>query len=379
MSRLKQTGLALAILALSVSRPAASPNRVVALGGEARLLLDTSSIFLYPGAALEFPHLGVELFDDWGGVVYPLGERHAVGLFLDRPTPQLERLNAYLGQNGSALFRELEARPVADLVYGLRLRENLRLGLLGRVERDLREGDFGKAATTTWDVRVGAQWGSAGRPVWEVAAGLLRQHLEDDDPAAAGPPMENTDGTGYLLAARGRLPLGPALTILPSVGFESTPYGLAPTRREAQAGHAGLGLNLRPNRGVLVVAGLVTSFERAEEQRPAQPSLAESIWVLPAAVIGGEVQVGSMLFRLGLRHENRLAARDELLDGLVSTWRDLVSAFRADLGLGLELGSLRLDGLVERDFLRDGPHIIGGSRHGGGLFANLGLSYQLGN
>ena len=379
MPRLLQTGLALTILALAVSPLTASPNRVVALGGETRFLLDPSNIFLYPGATLEFPHLGVELFDDWGGVVYPLGGRQAVGVFLDRPTPQLERLNAYLAGTGSPRFRELEARPVMDLAYGRRLRETLQLGLLGRVDRDLREGDFGQATATSWDVRVGARFGGGAGAVWDVAVGLLRQRLEDDDPADADPPAENTDGTGFLVEARGRLPLGETLTVLPSAGFESTPYGLEPAVREAQAGHVGLGINLRPERSVLVVAGLLASFERAEDKRPGQPDLSQSIWILPAVVLGGEVQVGSMLFRLGLRHENRLVSEDELVDGLAATRRDLTSDFRGNLGLGLELGSLRLDGLIEPDFLRDGPHIIGGSRNGGGLFANVSLTYQLGD
>jgi hypothetical protein len=35
-----------------------------------------------------------------------------------------------------------------------------------------------------------------------------------------------------------------------------------------------------------------------------------------------------------------------------------------------------LDGLLERDFLRDGPHFIGGSRHGGGILSHLSLTYR---
>ena len=50
--------------------------------------------------------------------------------------------------------------------------------------------------------------------------------------------------------------------------------------------------------------------------------------------------------------------------------------FSTHLGLGLEFGNLLLDGLLERDFLRDGPHILGGSRHGGGILSHLSLTYR---
>ena len=99
MSCFRRLVLCLSIFAYSISPVAASTNRLAALGGETRLLLDTSNIFLYPASATEIPHLGVDLFDDWGGVVYALGSRRALGLFLNRSTPQLERFNAYLSQN----------------------------------------------------------------------------------------------------------------------------------------------------------------------------------------------------------------------------------------------------------------------------------------
>ena len=98
-----------------------SPIRLAALGGETRLLRDSSNIYLYPSQAHELPHFGVALFDNWAGAVYPLDKRHALGLFFNRPTPQLDRLNTYLTQNGSPT---LQARPWADFLYGLHLRQN---------------------------------------------------------------------------------------------------------------------------------------------------------------------------------------------------------------------------------------------------------------
>ena len=47
-----------------------------------------------------------------------------------------------------------------------------------------------------------------------------------------------------------------------------------------------------------------------------------------------------------------------------------------DLGLGFEFGDLAVDGMLEKDFLRDGPHFIGGSSRGGGLLTTLSLLYR---
>ena len=83
-----------------------------------------------------------------------------------------------------------------------------------------------------------------------------------------------------------------------------------------------------------------------------------------------------MLFRAGVHHVNT-STRDELKTGhTTSRDKSFKGSFRADFGLGLKFGPLLLDGLIERNFLRDGPHIIGGSRHGGGVFSEFSLTYH---
>ena len=80
-----------------------------------------------------------------------------------------------------------------------------------------------------------------------------------------------------------------------------------------------------------------------------------------------------MLFRLGMRHESTLTKRQ--LAGTTPV-RKFDSSLQIELGLGLEFGPVLLDGLLEKDFLRDGPHVIGGSRHGGGIFSRISLVYR---
>ena len=41
--------------------------------------------------------------------------------------------------------------------------------------------------------------------------------------------------------------------------------------------------------------------------------------------------------------------------------------------IGFEFGDLAIDGMLEKNFLRDGPHFIGGSSRGGGLLTTLSI------
>ena len=83
-----------------------------------------------------------------------------------------------------------------------------------------------------------------------------------------------------------------------------------------------------------------------------------------------------MLFRVGVRQENRLFEQDLLRSNQQVKIQSFTTTFTTTLGLGIEFSNLLLDGLLERDFLRDGPHFIGGSRHGGGILSHLSLTYR---
>ena len=86
-------------------------------------------------------------------------------------------------------------------------------------------------------------------------------------------------------------------------------------------------------------------------------------------------QQGSMIFRLGMRHSTQLVDREQAIAGTPS--RQLDSHFDIQLGLGLEFGAVLLDGHLERDFLRDGPDFVGGSRHGGGILSRVTVTHRL--
>jgi len=351
----------------------ASSNRLAALGGESRLFLDTSNLFIYPATVLEFPHFGAELFDDWGGVAYPLGS-HALGLFFNRPTPQLTRLATYLHQNGSALFQDLDPQPWIDLLYGWGPRDGLCFGLSGRLAFDTLTRARAEASTSGADLRLGLRLGAAPGRTLDFTVGLTRQSFEDSPDGQN--KIAETDGSGYLLSLRARHPLRSGLVLFPAVDFEAESYALAPAHRDFRAAQAALGLNAAPTREVLVIAGLLVDYQRTELRIPGVKTQEESVLTLPATIIAGEVKVGSVLFRLGMRHESRLARRERLRGEQLVETRSFDAVLQTELGLGLEFDDLEIDGLLERDFLRDGPHLFGGSRHGGGIFSKVSLTYH---
>ena len=362
-----------ALCALGASQTWGSGVRLASLGGETRLLLDTTNLFTYPALAIEFPHVAVELFDDWAGVAYPLSPGHTVGVFFNRPTERLDRLSDYLSQTGSAQFRQLEPRPWIDLVYARSLTDGLIFGFGGRFDYDVADTDR-EASSSTASLRFGVRLGEGlaegtGRGL-DAAVGVHVQRLEDT--SAASLTTRETDGEGFDLELRGRVPLGGSI-LLPFVSYEKSSFALAPVRRDFQSVLAGLGANIEPAPGVLAVAGGFASYARLEEESAGLPGSEETALSAPVVVVASETQVGAMLFRLGMRHESTLIKRQ--LAG-TTTARKFDSSLQIELGLGLEFGPVLLDGLLEKDFLRDGPHVIGGSRHGGGIFSRISLVYR---
>ena len=373
---LRRSLILLFTLALSLSPALASSNRLAALGGEARFLLDTSNLSIYPATALEFPHLGIELFDDWGGIAYPLTAGQTLGIFFNRPTAQLTRLNAYVRQTESPLFKDLQAQPWVDLLYGCNLRPTIRIGFSGRIAYDTLVQADDEASAFSTDLRLGLRLGSAPGSLLDATLGLTHQRFEDISSVGAPSARHQTDGNGYLFALRGRLPLSPTLTLFSSVDLEDESFALSPAHRDFRAAHLTLGINAAPARNLLLIAGLVVDGQQTEIRNPDERAQKETTYVLPGTIVAGEVQVGSMLFRLGMRHENRLASRERLRAGQFVKTRTSDSSLQTEMGIGLEFGPLQLDGLLEKNFLRDGPQFLGGSPHGGGLFTQLSLTYH---
>lgn len=352
----------------------ASSERVIALGGSSEMLIDNSNAFIYPASAVEWPHFAVSLFEHWGGALYPLGDNQVLGLFFNRPSPQLETLNSYIQNAGSDVFRQLEMTPILDLTYARTLRPALAVGSSFSFAYDHRDLDAITTSAHALDLRLGLRLGTPNSGgVLDLSIGLLSRRLKDGFSTTAS---RQTEGDGLQIAARYRRPLQPGLTLLPFASYERDAFALAPETRSTDFFQLGIGAELQPTPNVLVVVGAETQLTRSEVIAPNQIPLENLSLLAPAWVAAGQAQVGSLLFRLALRQENWFTRTQQLIGGQISEQRHFNSALQTQVGLGMEFGPVLLDGLLERDFLRDGPHFIGGSRHGGGIFSQLGITYR---
>jgi hypothetical protein len=366
-ARLRPAAVAVLILSTSLC---ASPVRVATLGGDSRLLLDSTNLFDYPALVRQLAHADVELFDDWAGIALRVGERHGVALFLNRPDEGLDELSAYLDSTGSRLLRSLEPRPWLDAIYGLQLRPGLTLGAGLRYAYDVRDRGIDAASVARWDGRLGVAIGTGDR---RLDATLRLEHVSLRD-RSVGVSREQSDGDGFGIDLRGRLAVGGDAILLPSVLWRRSAFGLAPEEHEEEELRGSLSLNVRPVPTVLGVLGIIVGghWQRYNVPGDGLGGTERRRWLLPAIIAGGEIQVGSLLLRLGARHESVL----EEIEGPngVDQWFD--AGLVTDVGLGFEFGDLAMDGMLEKNFLRDGPHFIGGSSRGGGLLTTLSLLYR---
>ena len=348
----------------------ASPVRIATLGGDSRLVLDSTNLFDYPALVRQMAHADIELFDDWAGIALPIGTRHGIALFLNRPDDGLDELANYVSTTGSPLLRSLHPRPWLDAIYGIRMNSGLSLAAALRYSYDVRNQGLDEAGVSRWDTKLGLAAGNPFRGL-DAALSLERVSLRDN---SMGSSRNESDGNGFGIDLRGRWGFAEDAILLPSVVWRKSDFGLALEEFEIEEVRGAVAINVRPSPAVLGVLGLVVSGQWQRSRDPANGIAATELkhWVLPAVIAAGEIQIGSLLFRLGARHES-IVDEQEGPDGVdLSFDAGLVT----NVGLGFEFDDLAIDGRLEKNFLRDGPHFIGGSSRGGGLLTTLSCVYR---
>ena len=364
--------LFLLVTALATATAQASVYRLTALGNLNQALLDDSNSSIYPASLSEWPRFAVELTDDWAGVAYPLSGRHTLGLFFNRPTAEVADLKAYILDSGSELLRALNPSPWFDLAYNHSPRDDTVLGLSTALAYDRNTVESRLASIALVDIRLGARLGI--RRIVDIGLGVRNYRLRDQ--SLAGVEYVQTDGMGISLDFRYRWPLSDRLLLLPYLSLSRDAYSLPSKERTQTHIHLGAGLQLTPARGLLVVAALASGFERSKTTQSDAPLVDDHLFHVPIWILGGEAQVGSMILRLGMRHQSQWNDREHMHTGQWIETSVFATSLTTHIGLGIEFSALQLDGLLERNFLRDGPHFLGGSRHGGGFLSHLSLTYR---
>ena len=368
--------IAFAIVALyllsfaQVSPAGASPMRLSALGAQSWLVFDVTNLQQHPSLARTFAHADVELFDEWAGAVVPIGTSGAVGLFLNRPTPSIGRLNDYTATTGSRAFRSLVSTPWLDGVASMRLGGSTDVGVALRAAYDRSHRGAAEASTSLRQALIGLSFGAGKSRGLDVTVRLDHVAFRDRD---EGFSASETDGTGLGVEVRGRWQLQSGLYTIPWISWEQSKAGLAPESRTLTALQSGLGINARPNASTLVVAGLLLGVDEEEVIDATGVVRRHRVVQMPTTVGGIEVQAGAMSIRVGIRHRAGWVQRT--VEGV--TAESFSTHLVSHVGVGFRFGDVAVDGLLRKQILRDGPYLLTGDADEGGLFTNLSLTYFL--
>ena len=360
---------------LSLSGAFASTSRLKALGNETRIFLDDSNLFLYPGSLPDFQEVIAEPFDNWAGVIIRVNRSNVLGFMLDRPVPSATQLNAFLDKTDSRRLRGLNVKPWFDLMYGLKVGKALGLGIHTMFSYDTR-GDGVSAKASDLNIRIGAGIGLPRAGRLDLALGLNQQDFEDTTP---GQFLDNSGGRWVEVESRIFFPISDSIYVIPIGRVRTGGIDVAPDETEVFDLDGGLGMNVHLSVQSRLFCGLLFGARR-ETQSPARgPSTTDRVFLIPKLVTAAESRVRGLVFRVGFQRsamvfkdERVRIGEEELIEEITTFQTD----FQLELGLGVRLGRVLLDGVMEKDLFRDGPHFIGGGRHGGGFFSNATITYQ---
>ncbi len=347
----------------------ASVVRVEALGGESSLLLDKSNLFRYPSLARVLAHADIELFSEWAGAVIPMGASNAVGLFVNRGSTALDRLNDYVPTTGSDNFRALAVRPLFEVMGATRL-GNLHLGTAVSVAYDRQQSGQSEAWARLSRALLGMSVGAGSSRGLDLSIRLGSTGFTDRD---AGQKASQTDGTMLGVDVRGRWHLGGQTHALPWAVWERDEAGLSPESRRVTTSRLGVGINMRPRPSTLLVLGLLAGLDEEEVMGTQDPILKRRTVQLPTTLAGTEIRTGAVSIRLGIRHSARWQSRT--VAGIEE--ESFSTHLRTHIGLGFQLDRVSIDGLLRKQILLDGPYLLtGAGEDDGGLFTNLSLTYR---
>jgi len=374
-SRTMYLTLVVTLVCGSFGRSAASTSRLRAMGNETRIMVDDTNLFVYPSAIVNYPEVIAEPFDNWGGVIYGLGEERdkVVAVMLQRPIQSAMELNELLsGKMQGRLSNELQVNPWIDFMYGVKLRETLSLATqlcyaYGAESNDTQVSGFAV------EFNVGATIGDMKKRRMDLAVGLNLQGFEDKTDTL---PVKSKGGLGVEVDGRIFLPVSETTRLIPLLGFAYGGIDVAPDESRFVEITSGLGANMDVGPFTQVVFGALLSMNSAKKKPAVGSEMTDMELLLPKLVIGGETMVGLMRVRVGFERSAIFRKFEEVdVAGEIDQKRSFDTAFHLEFGLGFTFGGMKLDGVMEKNLLRDGPDFIGGAAHGGGLFSGATITY----
>jgi hypothetical protein len=350
------------MILISTGIASGSTSRLRALGNETRLLIDDSNVFVYPSTIVEYSEVIAEPFDNWAGALYGMKGKQALGVMFNRPVPSAQRINRVLFNRLGGAFAGLNVRPWVDVVYGVRAGETGALGIGFSYAYDRNDVGDDKTGAKSADVALGL---SVKQRV-DLAVNLNVQRVSSEIPGNGNLSYAGTsfgfEGRGTFLSGTSRL--------IPMVSVSAGTHDVEDASFFNATG--GIGVRVIPLESAEALIGILVGGH-SETRTVGGVELTDRQIALPRLIGAAEAGVGSVSARVGFERSAVLTIDQEV----GGETRGFDTPFRIEFGLGFRFGSVTLDGVVEKDFFRDGPYLIGGNRHGGGFFSNATLTYRL--
>jgi len=374
-SRKLYLACAAVLICASFGRSMASTSRLQAMGNETRIMVDDTNLFVYPSVIVNYPEVIAEPFDNWGGVIYGLGEERnrVVAVMFQRPIRSAMELNELLsGKMSGRLSQELQVNPWIDFMYGARLKKDLSLA----TQLSYAYGAESNGTQTSgyaMEFNVGATIGDMEGKRVDLALGLNLQGFEDKTDTLTA---RSKGGVGMDLEGRGFLSISEATRLIPLLEFAYGGIDVEPDESAFVEVTGGLGANMDVGPFTQVIVGALINMNSTKKTPAVGSETTDMELLLPKLVVGGETTVGSMRVRVGFERSAIFRTFEEVdEDGAIDQKKSFDTAFHLEFGLGFTFGGMKLDGVMEKNLLRDGPHFIGGAAHGGGLFSGATITY----
>jgi len=345
------------------------------MGNETRIMVDDTNLFVYPSVIVNHLEVIAEPFDNWGGVIYGLGEERdkVVAVMFQRPVRSVMGLNELLsGKMRGRLSNELQVNPWVDVMYGMRLKQNLSLAsqlayAYGAESNGTQTNGF------ALEFNVGMTVGDMEGKRMDLALGLNVQGFEDKTDTLT---VKSKGGLGVELDGRVFLPMSETTRLIPLLEFAYGGIDVEPDESTFVEVTGGLGANMNVGPFTQVIVGALLSMNSTKKTPAFGSETTDMELLLPKLVVGGETVVGSMHVRVGFERSAIFRKFEEVdEDGRIDKKNSFDTAFHLEFGLGFTFGGMKLDGVMEKNLLRDGPHFIGGAAHGGGLFSGATITY----
>ena len=374
-SRTVYLALAVALVCASFGQSAGSTSRLRAMGNETRIMADDTNLFVYPSAIVNYSEVIAEPFDNWGGVIYGLGAERdkVIAVMFQRPIRSAMELNELLsGKMRGRLSNELQVNPWIDFMYGVKLKEELSLATQLCYAYGA-ESNGTQASGFALEFNVGATIGDMEKRRMDLALGLNLQGFEDKTDTLT---VKSKGGLGLDFDGRIFLPLSETTRLIPLLEFAYGGIDVEPDESTFVEVTGGLGANVDVGPFTQVVCGALLSMNSTKKKPETGSETTDMELLLPKLVVGGESMVGSMRVRVGIERSAIFRTFEEVdAAGNIDQKKSFDTAFNLEFGLGFMFGGMVLDGVVEKNLLRDGPHFIGGAAHGGGLFSGATITY----